>query len=423
LNNLGIDTSRTSMETSDEYEARMKRLIQEMQDKDFEQIGLEYVNKEFINHMKQLNIPLHIINSVDKSIMEENDGISIKYWTITNWTKLKKSFVDDYGNNPFRLTATDIYNFIMKLREKSNLKSTSTIDTDFAESKPLFENVATTNHFFKSNTTKSHIKNLYVVDKNKVLSIIQMDGLMKRLEYDYNDDGNLRKIGGKQLTAMLGERSGDNSIRAEFEELFGNFNTKVSQADLYDMVARSLNKLPVYQNASSSSSSSVEDIENVDEAEQSGHGFRSLGSKKINYNALMSRNKLVITQPSLTNIYGYPVQTVSDRFVSFINRVLDKKNLPTETEIDLLTTTEANLFRRILNVTGINKFHDAGSIRQLKQRLTLIQDEIGAGNNNTHLLLEAKQILNTLSRQNVITWAENRQFIKQLSKKIDALDG
>lgn len=50
----------------------------------------------------------------------------------------------------------------------------------------------------------------------------------------------------------------------------------------------------------------------------------------------------------------------------------------------------------------------------MKQRLQLIEDEVRSGNTNKHLLVEAKEILNVLARQNVVTKQEKERFYKQL---------
>jgi hypothetical protein len=50
----------------------------------------------------------------------------------------------------------------------------------------------------------------------------------------------------------------------------------------------------------------------------------------------------------------------------------------------------------------------------MKERLKLVEDEIRSGNDNKHLLVEAKEILTVLARQNVITKGEKDKFYKQL---------
>jgi len=60
-------------------------------------------------------------------------------------------------------------------------------------------------------------------------------------------------------------------------------------------------------------------------------------------------------------------------------------------------------------------FKDSNGINALKERLKLVEDEISSGNDSTHLLVEAKDILKCLAKQNIITKAEQNRYYKQLA--------
>jgi hypothetical protein len=88
-----------------------------------------------------------------------------------------------------------------------------------------------------------------------------------------------------------------------------------------------------------------------------------------------------------------------------------------EDDVRALDHTEQQLFSRLKHVTAIGgTFKDTGGINTLKERLKLVEDEISSGNDSTHLLVEAKNILTTLARQNIITKTEKDRFYKQLTK-------
>ncbi len=150
--------------------------------------------------------------------------------------------------------------------------------------------------------------------------------------------------------------------------------------------------------------------------EYEGTGFRKIGKKIINYDKLMKRNVLDVRHLKKGNIYGFPTATVSDAFVSNVNNLVSGKGV-SEDNVAALDNTEQQLFHRLKHVAAIGgTFKDNSGINALKDRLKLVEDEISSGNDSSHLLVEAKNILTTLARQNVITKTEKDRFYKQLTK-------
>ncbi len=87
-----------------------------------------------------------------------------------------------------------------------------------------------------------------------------------------------------------------------------------------------------------------------------------------------------------------------------------------DTDMEALGNAEKQLFHRMKHVAAVGgTYKDGSGINALKTRLKLIEDEVQSGNDSTHLLVEAKDILKTLARQNIITKAEKDRFYKQLS--------
>jgi hypothetical protein len=85
-------------------------------------------------------------------------------------------------------------------------------------------------------------------------------------------------------------------------------------------------------------------------------------------------------------------------------------------DVRALDHTEQQLCGILKHVASVGgTFKDIGGINTLKDRLKLIEDDISSGNDSTHLLVEAKNILTTLARQNVITKSEKDRFYKQLT--------
>jgi len=123
----------------------------------------------------------------------------------------------------------------------------------------------------------------------------------------------------------------------------------------------------------------------------------------------------VVKHVGNSNVAGFPVQYVSDKFASYINRYLEGSNKPSDSEINELTNHEGQLYKRLLNVTGSTK-HNSESIDDLKKRLKLIEGEINAKNDNPSLLAEAKEILNTFAKYGRITRKEAKRYYIQLQQ-------
>lgn len=151
-------------------------------------------------------------------------------------------------------------------------------------------------------------------------------------------------------------------------------------------------------------------------ADMEGEGFRKIGKKLVNYKKLMKRNVLDVRHLKKGNIYGFPTATVSDAFVSHVNKLVKGEGV-SEDDVAALDHPEQQLFQRLKHVTAIGgTFKDTSGINALKDRLKLVEDEISSGNDSSHLLVEAKKILTALARQNIITKAEKDRFYKQLTK-------
>eukprot|EP00981_Chlorochromonas_danica_P015914 scaffold14734_cov348-Ochromonas_danica.AAC.1 len=67
-----------------------------------------------------------------------------------------------------------------------------------------------------------------------------------------------------------------------------------------------------------------------DDPDLVGKGFRKIGKKVVNYGKLMSRNVLDVRHMAKGNISGFPTATVSDGFVSNVNKLINGKGVSTE---------------------------------------------------------------------------------------------
>ena len=80
-----------------------------------------------------------------------------------------------------------------------------------------------------------------------------------------------------------------------------------------------------------------------------GKGFRKLGKKIVNYDKLMKRNVLDVRHLKKGNIFGFPTATVSDAFVSNVNKLVKGEGVFNE-DVEALDNSEQQLFHRIKHV-------------------------------------------------------------------------
>lgn len=117
----------------------------------------------------------------------------------------------------------------------------------------------------------------------------------------------------------------------------------------------------------------------------------------------MKRNVLDVRHLKKGNIYGFPTATVSDAFVSNVNKLIKGESVG-DADMEALGYAGKQLLHRMKHVAAVGStYKDRSGLNALKTRLKLIEDEVQSGNDSTHLLVEAKDILKTLARQNIIT--------------------
>jgi hypothetical protein len=168
--------------------------------------------------------------------------------------------------------------------------------------------------------------------------------------------------------------------------------------------------LPADEYANNEYNQAMDEFDN-----QVGTGFRKIGKKIINYDKLMKRNVLDMRHLKKGNIYGFPTATVSDAYVSHVKSLVAGKGV-SEDDIKSLSAGEQQLFHRMKHVAQIGgSFKDSNGINALKERLKLVEDKISSSNDSTQLLVEAKDILKCLAKQNIITKAEQNRYYKQLT--------
>ena len=143
-----------------------------------------------------------------------------------------------------------------------------------------------------------------------------------------------------------------------------------------------------------------------------GFGKISLNPHQLYYN-----NMLVIMRPSGKHFPGYKNIRVSDAVVSVFMKLLDGETVQHQ-DFKMFTMNERELYDNVIHLAGLHKKveHNLEHTKKaMKQRLELIEGEIGAGNTNHMLKKEVKELLLKMSHGGMITQRQAYSHLKNLT--------
>jgi hypothetical protein len=98
------------------------------------------------------------------------------------------------------------------------------------------------------------------------------------------------------------------------------------------------------------------------------------------------------------SILGLPDIRVGDSLATIIMKIVDG-NRVTKSDLSVLSKKDKMIYDKLMVVSGLHKTVDNSfneSSEEMKQRLRLIEGEIGAGNDNPMLLKESHQLLHSM---------------------------
>jgi len=139
------------------------------------------------------------------------------------------------------------------------------------------------------------------------------------------------------------------------------------------------------------------------------------GLIELSPHKLFYENTLKITRKG-KHLTGFPNVKVSDNFVRFMFKIMDGGQ-PTMKEVNSLSTGEKALFDSVIFTAGLAREVEttgSGVKQDLKNRLSLIEGEIEAGNTNPELIKEARKILQHLARMKIIGHRPATEHLKML---------
>jgi hypothetical protein len=135
------------------------------------------------------------------------------------------------------------------------------------------------------------------------------------------------------------------------------------------------------------------------------------GRVKISPKKLYYSNVLSVKHKSGASFNGVPNIRVSDGFVAIIMNLL-KGQKPTIKDFNALDLNEKGVYDTLIQTAGLGKEVDNTfneTKKQLKNRLELVEGEIGAGNTNPDLKAELHHLLGSMAHSGMIGHTDARR--------------
>ena len=143
----------------------------------------------------------------------------------------------------------------------------------------------------------------------------------------------------------------------------------------------------------------------------------NFGKNIILLNKLYYKNILSVKDKKMHSVEHLPNVKVSDTLAEIIFDMC-RNVQPTQETLDSLKSSERELFDLLLYISGLSKSKSIGTkkdvhIKELKERLKLVESQIRAGNNNPVVKSELKEIIQKLYLYNAISMNNGKAYLKQ----------
>jgi hypothetical protein len=143
----------------------------------------------------------------------------------------------------------------------------------------------------------------------------------------------------------------------------------------------------------------------------------NFGKNIILLNKLYYKNILSVKDKKMHSVEHLPNVKVSDTLADIIFDMC-RNVQPTNETLDTLKSSERELFDLLLYVSGLSKSKSIGTkkdvhIKNLKERLKLVESQLRAGNNNPAVKSEMKEIIHKLYLYNAISMNNGKTYLKQ----------
>jgi hypothetical protein len=142
------------------------------------------------------------------------------------------------------------------------------------------------------------------------------------------------------------------------------------------------------------------------------------GKVKISPRKLYYNNTLVIKHKTGNSLSGIPNTRVSDKFSDIVLGLLQDRQ-PTVSDFKALDLNEKALYDSLIRVAGLHKMIENNfdeTKHQMKNRLELLEGEIGAGNNNPAIKKEMHGLVNKMAACGMVGFNDGRKYLKSMFK-------
>jgi hypothetical protein len=143
--------------------------------------------------------------------------------------------------------------------------------------------------------------------------------------------------------------------------------------------------------------------------------YAQFGKCLILVKKLFYDNILSLVSEKKKQFKGFKTVKVSERFVELIMQML-KGYKPTSKDLKTLDAKEREIYDELIHLSGLHKSVEhtgEKTIEELKNRLLLIEGEIGVGNDNPELLKELYSTVSLLVHFKKITPKEAKSYLGQ----------
>jgi hypothetical protein len=140
------------------------------------------------------------------------------------------------------------------------------------------------------------------------------------------------------------------------------------------------------------------------------------GKVDVSPDDLYYKNMLRIRLHNKRSILGMPDIRVSDSLATIIMKIVDGERV-TKSDLSVLSQKDKIIYDKLMVVSGLHKTVDNSfneTAEEMKQRLRLIEGEIGSGNNNPMLLKESHSLLHSMHACGMISNKQANRHYKYL---------
>jgi len=390
--NRNFNLTQEPNETAEEYIERIRTQTEAIEDPNLvvDRFNLQEA-RDFKQNMKEIIRDNSVIEVAYNTLFQENDALIPEINKI--FQLIKTQYQKKYGS--YQLKDVDLINFLKKMIETPE-KIEEEIDIpqglgaeDFTDKyKALSKGKRYTKPelIFEIGEIKDFFENDFAVDVGGFPAIIHK-GLRGGLTVTYKNDRKSISLTDKSVLIAIYVAILERIKRANPAE--------------YQKLNTTLNRRTAGEYG--------EGLKH----EKMGKSVK-LGAIHIDLNKLYYKNILSITQNGV-KINGVKNVPVSEEMVKILID-LTKGKYPTSKELNKLELHENQIFDALLHIAKLHKRVENTtnkSVENLKNRLTLIEGELSAGNTNKELYSELRDIVFKLHHLGEITQSSATNFLKQ----------